>query len=68
MGAPGQEHTWIDYETAHPIRPGKEEGVGKRTYYLSGVKHLEPGVVRISHSNREGEHVDVIWDASTLSA
>ncbi|SCV75013.1 BQ2448_8042 [Microbotryum intermedium] len=29
--------------TFHPIRPGKHESVEKRTYYLSAVRHLEPG-------------------------
>ncbi|GAA6043754.1 hypothetical protein JCM8097_006654 [Rhodosporidiobolus ruineniae] len=57
------EHTWWEFETFHPIRPGLEEALDKRTYYLTGVRTLgEDGVVRLEHKNREGERVDVVWD------
>ena len=39
-----------------------EEGLGKRTYYLVGVRTLDSGVIRLEHKNREGERVDVIMD------
>ncbi|SGZ31798.1 BQ5605_C042g12004 [Microbotryum silenes-dioicae] len=57
------EHTWWEFETFHPIRPGKHESIEKRTYYLSAVRHLESGVVRLEHKNQENERADVIWDA-----
>ena len=57
-----QEHTWWEFETFHPIRDGREEGTEKRTYYLSGVRNLDQGIVRLEHKNREGERVDIIWD------
>lgn len=44
------------------MRAAREEGREKRTYYVTGVKELEKGVVRLEHKNREGEKVDVIWD------
>ncbi|GAA5955944.1 hypothetical protein JCM10213_000075 [Rhodosporidiobolus nylandii] len=57
------EHTWWEFETFHPIRPGQEEGVDKRTYYLTGVRTLEPeGIIRLEHKNRDGERVDLVWD------
>ncbi|GAA5859839.1 hypothetical protein JCM8547_004350 [Rhodosporidiobolus lusitaniae] len=57
------EHTWWEFETFHPIRPGQEEGVEKRTYYLTSVRQLDPsGVYRLEHKNREGERVDIVWD------
>jgi hypothetical protein len=37
--------------------------VEKRTYYLTGVRELDPaGVFRLEHKNREGEKVDIVWD------
>lgn len=57
-----QEHTWWEFETFHPTRVGLEEGPEKRTYYITGVRELEKGVVRLEHKNREGERVDVVWD------
>lgn len=58
-----QEHTWWEFETFHPIRPGQEEGVDKRTYYITGVRQLDKeGIFRLEHRNREGERVDLIWD------
>jgi len=58
-----QEHTWWEFETFHPLRPGQEEGVEKRTYYITGVRTMsEEGIVRLEHKNREGEKVDLIWD------
>ncbi|GAA5935472.1 uncharacterized protein JCM15063_001047 [Sporobolomyces koalae] len=60
------EHTWWEFETFHPIRPGQEEGLDKRTYYITGVRTLSPdGIVRLEHKNREGERVDLIWDQRT---
>ncbi|GAA5823926.1 hypothetical protein JCM5353_007339 [Sporobolomyces roseus] len=57
------EHTWWEFETFHPIRPGQEEAVDKRTYYITGVRTLTAdGIVRIEHKNREGERIDLIWD------
>ncbi|KAM0786496.1 hypothetical protein ACM66B_001954 [Microbotryomycetes sp. NB124-2] len=56
------EHTWWEFETFHPIRAGQEEALEKRTYYLTGVKHLERDIVKLEHKNREGEKVDIIWD------
>ncbi|GAA5937037.1 hypothetical protein JCM3775_001934 [Rhodotorula graminis] len=57
------EHTWWEFETFHPIRPGQEEGVDKRTYYISGVRRLDKdGIFRLEHKNREGERVDIVWD------
>ncbi|GAA5976139.1 hypothetical protein JCM11641_003291 [Rhodosporidiobolus odoratus] len=57
------EHTWWEFETFHPMRPGQEEGTDKRTYYLTGVRTLDfTGVVRLEHKNREGERVDIVWD------
>ncbi|KAK4046471.1 hypothetical protein OIO90_006555 [Microbotryomycetes sp. JL221] len=57
------EHTWWEFETFHPIRPGQEEALEKRTYYITGIKHLERDIVRLEHKNREGERVDIIFDA-----
>lgn len=58
-----QEHTWWEFETFHPIRPGQEEAVDKRTYYLSNVRQLDAaGIFRLEHKNREGERIDIIWD------
>lgn len=57
------EHTWWEFVTFHPIRPGLLESVDKRTYYLTGERTLDPaGVVRLEHKNKEGERVDVIYD------
>ncbi|BGO99555.1 Multifunctional methyltransferase subunit TRM112 [Rhodotorula toruloides] len=57
------EHTWWEFETFHPIRPGQEEALDKRTYYVTGVRQLDAaGIYRIEHKNREGERVDIIWD------
>jgi len=56
------EHTWWEFETFHPIRPGLEEALDKRTYYVTNVRPIEPGVVKLEHKNREGERVDVVWD------
>ncbi|GAA5861264.1 hypothetical protein JCM1840_003134 [Sporobolomyces johnsonii] len=57
------EHTWWEFETFHPTRPGQEEGLDKRTYYITGVRTLSPdGIFRLEHKNREGERVDLIWD------
>ncbi|GAA6002825.1 uncharacterized protein JCM10292_001320 [Rhodotorula paludigena] len=57
------EHTWWEFETFHPIRPGQEEAVDKRTYYLSNVRQLDAaGIFRLEHKNREGERIDIIWD------
>ncbi|GAA6005934.1 hypothetical protein JCM10207_007280 [Rhodosporidiobolus poonsookiae] len=57
------EHTWWEFETFHPIRPGQEEGVDKQTYYLTSVRTLDAkqGIFRLEHRNREGERVDVVW-------
>lgn len=59
------EHTWWRFETFHPIRPGKEEGVEKRTYYITAVRELGNGVIRIEHRNHESERVDIIWDGTS---
>ncbi|GAA5829150.1 hypothetical protein JCM3766R1_000995 [Sporobolomyces carnicolor] len=57
------EHTWWEFETFHPTRPGQEENVDKRTYYITGVRTLsDDGIVRLEHKNREGEKIDIIWD------
>lgn len=40
----------------------QEESLDKRTYYLTSVRPIESGVVRLEHTNREGERVDVLWD------
>lgn len=56
------EHTWWEFETYHPIRDGQEEALDKRTYYLTAVRNLDQGIVRLEHKNREGERVDIIWD------
>ncbi|CEQ42010.1 SPOSA6832_03781, partial [Sporobolomyces salmonicolor] len=57
------EHTWWDFETFHPTRPGQEEGLDKRTYYMTGVRTLSTdGIFRLEHKNREGERVDLVWD------
>lgn len=58
-----QEHTWWEFETFHPTRPGLEEALHKRTYYLTGVRRLDKGVIRMEHRNRERERIDIIWDA-----
>ncbi|GAA6052081.1 hypothetical protein JCM3770_006621 [Rhodotorula araucariae] len=63
------EHTWWEFETFHPTRPGQEEGVDKRTYYITGVRQLDAdGIFRLEHKNREGERVDLIWDQRTLGS
>ncbi|BGP41044.1 hypothetical protein JCM10449v2_005013 [Rhodotorula kratochvilovae] len=61
------EHTWWEFETFHPIRPGQEEGVDKRTYYITAVRQLDAdGIFRLEHKNREGERVDLVWDQRPL--
>jgi hypothetical protein len=44
------------------MRPALEEGLEKRTYYLTGLRGIGKGVTRLEHKNREGEKVDLIWD------
>ncbi|KAM0754798.1 hypothetical protein T439DRAFT_321844 [Meredithblackwellia eburnea MCA 4105] len=57
------EHTWWEFATFHPNRPGLVESVDKRTYYLTGVRILDSqGVARLEHKNREGERIDIIYD------
>ncbi|KAK4696583.1 hypothetical protein P7C70_g8353, partial [Phenoliferia sp. Uapishka_3] len=56
------EHSWYEFTTFHPIRPGLAESVEKRNYYLTSVRVVDPGVVRLEHKNREGERVDIIYD------
>lgn len=57
-----QEHSWWSFETFHPLRPALFESVDKRNYYLTNVRPLDAGVVRLEHKNREGERLDIIFD------
>lgn len=50
------------------MRARLEESVEKRTYYLTDVHPIEKGVVRLEHSNRENERVDVIFDSRLVIA
>lgn len=58
-----QEHTWFEYDSFYPMRPPLTEAKEKRTYYLTRVEQLTAGVTRMEHSNREGERIDIVWDA-----
>lgn len=56
------EHTWIEHEPFFPLRNALEEGVKKRTYYLTSARLIEQGVTRLVHQNKEGERVDIVFD------
>lgn len=57
-----QEHTWDQLDSFHPTRAREAESVDKRTFYLSAVDELSPGVIHLQHIDVDLKRLDIIWD------